>query len=81
MAQTPNGSMVGLDEEQFNKFMAGGATNIVRGGDVFAVRGCYFRVATIGDYGISARGISRSEYLTRKAARPLSERLNEISKE
>lgn len=40
--------------------------NVVGVGDVFRVRHCFFRVETIGTAGISAREISRRDYLKQK---------------
>jgi hypothetical protein len=58
--------MVGLNKEQFSEFMEHGAFNVCTVGDVFRVRRTYYRVETISSHGISARGISRREYIAGK---------------
>ena len=60
--QAEDGAMVGLNKEQFDQLLKHGSTNMVTVGDVFKVRGCFFEVENISDYGISAKGISRREY-------------------
>jgi hypothetical protein len=64
--QAPDGHMVGLNQSQFSEFMEHGALNICTVGDVFRVRRTYYRVENISDYGISAKGISRREYVKGK---------------
>ena len=60
--QAKDGSMVGLNEEQFVKFLKHGNLNLAMVGDVFKVRECYFEIETISEYGISCKGISKLEY-------------------
>lgn len=62
MAQAADGAMVPINAEQFNSFLNHGSQNVATVGDVFMVRGCYFEVETISEYGISAKGISKKEY-------------------
>ncbi len=64
--QAPDGHMVGLNQKQFQEFLDHGANNVCTVGDVFKVRRTYYVVETISSYGISARGISRREYITGK---------------
>lgn len=61
--QEPDGSMTKINAEQFEKFLAGGHRNVVTVGDVFRVRSCHFKVETISEHGISARGISERDYV------------------
>ena len=63
--QNPDGSMTPITMEKFEELLSGGK-NACRVGDVFRIRRCYFELESISDYGISAKGITRREYLTRK---------------
>ena len=67
--QANDGSLVGLNEKQFQNFLGHGNRNLCRVGDVFRVRQCYFEVETISEHGISAKGISRHEYFDKKKKR------------
>ena len=67
--QARDGSMVGVTKKQFSSLLEHGNTNLTRVGDVFKVRGCYFQIENISDYGISAKGISRREYFEAKKVR------------
>lgn len=49
----------------FNKALAG-ARNVVTVGDVFRIRRRYFEVENISDYGISAKGVTRSEFFDKR---------------
>jgi len=60
--QAQDGSMIELDKEQYGQFLEHGNTNVVTVGDTFKVRGCYFQVEFISEYGLSAKGISKWEY-------------------
>lgn len=60
--QANDGSIVGLEEEQYESFLKHNNTNLITVGDVFKVRGCHFRVENISESGISAKGISKREY-------------------
>ena len=62
MAQAEDGAMIPIDSDQFNSFLKHGSQNVATVGDVFMVRGCYFEIETISEYGISAKGISKKEY-------------------
>ena len=64
--QAQDGQLVGLSRKQFDAFIEHGSTNVATVGDVFKVRGCFFEVEHISEYGISAKGISRREYLAKK---------------
>ena len=64
--QAQDGSMVGLNQEQFKSLLGHGNRNLCRVGDVFKVRQCYFEVETIGEAGIVSKGISRKEYFKKK---------------
>lgn len=64
--QANDGYMVGLNNTQFRDFLDHGSMNVCTAGDVFRVRHCYFRVENISDYGISAKSISRREYIEGK---------------
>lgn len=64
--QAKDGSMVGLNKPQFNNFLKHGNTNLAMVGDVFTVRGCQFEIETISEHGISAKGISKTEYEQKK---------------
>jgi len=79
--QNPDGHMTELSAQQFGELLTHGSAKIARVGDVFRVRRCYFRIETISDYGISARGISRREFIQGKAALPLAARLGELPEE
>ena len=61
--QANDGSMVNLTGQQFDKFLQHGNENLAMVGDVFKVRKCYFMIETISEHGLSAKGISHSEYL------------------
>jgi hypothetical protein len=63
--QAPDGKLVEIQHKQFMEFLEHGATNVVTVGDVFKVRGCFFEVENISSYGLSAKGISRREYLSK----------------
>jgi len=60
--QNPDGSMTPITATKFEELLAGGK-NACRVGDVFKIRRCYFELETISNYGISAKGISKIEYL------------------
>jgi len=64
--QAQNGSMVGINQNQWNSFLQHGNRNLCTVGDVFKVRQCYFEVDTISEYGILAKGITRKEYFDKK---------------
>ena len=63
--QNPDGSMTPITATKFEELLAGGK-NACRVGDVFKIRRCYFELETISNYGISAKGISKIEYLSKK---------------
>ena len=69
--QNPDGSMTAITMENFLDITKQGGRNACRVGDVFKIRRCYFELETISDYGISAKGISKREYLTRKKTQRL----------
>lgn len=64
--QANDGSMVGVTEKQFNSLIGHGNRNLCRVEDVFKVRHCHFKVEAISENGISAKGITRSEYFNKK---------------
>jgi len=64
--QNPDGSMTAITMKKFTELTQNGGRNACRVGDVFKVRRCYFELETISDYGISAKGISKREYLSKK---------------
>jgi hypothetical protein len=66
MGQAADGAMVPLSKDQFEAFLKHGSQNMATVGDVFMIRGCYFEVETISEYGISAKGISEKEYVEKK---------------
>ena len=76
--QAADGALVEIMRKQGLSFLEHGNTNLVKVGDVFHVRGCYFCVEAISEDGVSAKGITRHEYLKAKAVMPLMERLAEI---
>jgi len=55
--------MTEINRGDFDKLLNGGHRNVVTVGDPFKVRGCWFMVETISDYGISARGITEADYV------------------
>ena len=60
--QAQDGTMVGLNEDQFRAFVKHGNTNLVSMGDPFMIRDCYFEVVNISEYGIMGRAISKKDY-------------------
>lgn len=64
--QADDGCMVAVTEKQFKTFNEHGSANLCRVGDVFKVRQCHFKVETISEHGVSAKGISRHEYFDKK---------------
>ena len=64
--QANDGHMVGINQKQFDELKEHGSTNIIRIGDVFKVRSCYFRVEGISNCGMEAKGISKREYFEAK---------------
>lgn len=69
--QNPDGSMTMITTKAFDDITQQGGRNACRVGDVFRIRRCYFELETISDYGISAKGISKREYLARKKSQQL----------
>ena len=69
--QNPDGSMTMITMKDFDNITQQGGRNACRVGDVFRVRRCYFTLETISNYGISAKGISRREYLAAKKLQQL----------
>jgi hypothetical protein len=67
--QDETGRMHPINREYFNEILQG-TGNALQIGDTFHIRKCYFRVASIGDYGISAKGISRKEFFDSKRKKP-----------
>ena len=64
--QAPDGALVELNKKQFGDFLKHGSVNLAMVGDVFMVRGCYFELEALSNYGISAKGISKIEYDKKK---------------
>jgi len=64
--QDDSGKLQLITQQQFKDSMEMGKTKVLQVGDVFKVRGCYFRVQNIESNGIYATGITRREYYDRK---------------
>ena len=62
--QVQDGSLTELKQSQFEKLVADfqDKAPVVRIGDRFKVRHCYFEVTEINPDGIVAKGISKDEY-------------------
>lgn len=67
--QELNGAIKLIDRQKYLEMLSQGHTNLVTVGDVFKVRGCFFEVETISNYGISAKGISKREFKEKRKAR------------
>ena len=65
MQNPETGQMKAITYNQFMEALNGGR-NVVTVGDVFRIRRCYFEVENISDYGISAKGITRSEFFDQR---------------
>jgi hypothetical protein len=76
-----DGTLKPISWDTFLNLRDSGATNIVAQGDVFKIRGCFFRVVEINGKELKAAGITRREYIKAKAAMPLSRRVSELPDE
>jgi len=65
MQDPDTGRMKAVSLTKFNEMLQGGR-NVVTVGDVFRVRRCYFEIENISDYGISAKGITRTEFFDKR---------------